>query len=158
MALISYDNLTKSFHKHLHDHIGSVYYIHFSKLSVGDQFTENLWIQPIWTEIPERILCANLLTLVLRCHAVITEDPLLSNLRQMVDYCVQYYERKESDDPSPTSVIALYNWGGTTVEDPIIDVYAETWIKSIQEIAIKPMDTIAVINIYVNMVICCITS
>lgn len=156
MALISFDNLTKSFHKHIHDHISGVYYVHFSKLSIGDQFTEDLWIQPIWNEIPERILCASTLTMVLKCHSVIAEDPLLSNLRQMADYCVQYYERKDPEDSNPTSVIPLYDWGGTTVEDPLTDVYAETWIKNLQEVPIRPTDTIAIINIHVNMLLCCV--
>jgi len=150
--MINFSDLSLSFNKHLYESVGSVYYCHFSKLSVGDSFTEERWIQPIWGDIP-RYLCATLVPIVLRCQTIITNDQLLINLRQMADYCVEVY-KKDFDNPmDETNNIPVYKWTGDT---PIpTGGYIETFVDRIVELPVNPYDSVAAINIYINLLVCC---
>jgi hypothetical protein len=152
MGLASFSDLTLAFHKHLHEHVGSTYYCHYEKLSVGETFTEKLWIQPIWGEVP-RYLCANIVTVVLKCQSVIAEDPLLINLRQMADYCVEVYKKNFDDSGDTSNIIPIFQWSNNT---PLpTGVQLETFVDRLYELPVNPYDTVAAINVYINLLVCC---
>lgn len=149
--MIHYDDLTKSVHKHFYDFIVPNYYMHFSKQSIGTNFTHKLWIQPIWMNVNIFPACPNIVKVILKCQSVIDEDPLLTNLRQMVDFCTGLY----TPDPySTTNKIPLYEWDGTTVISSQLGE-AGTFVKDIIELPISYYDKVAVININLNILICC---
>jgi hypothetical protein len=152
--MITFDNLTKSFHKHLYENVNPTYYVHFSKLSIGENFTFKLWVQPIWYNVPIFPFCPNILKMTLVCHSVIDEDPLLTKLRKMADYCTKIY----SPDPYDSNKVSIFDWVGVNLEnltdfEPIAT--AETFVKDFVELPVRAYDSVAVINININILLCC---
>lgn len=150
------EDLTKSFHKHLYEKVNGTYYCHFSKLSVGEPFNFKLWIQPIWYIYPIYPICPKILKMTLRCHSVIDEDPLLTKLRQMADFCLSVYSYFLPDPyVTPQNIFDIYAWSGTNISNPTPLTSAETFVMDVVELPISQYDTIAVININVNILVCC---
>jgi hypothetical protein len=153
--VVTLDNITKSFHKYLYEKVNNTYYCHFSKLSVGDPFTAKLWIQPIWYNYPIFPICPNIIKMTLKCQSVIDEDPLLTNLRKMADFCVGIYGYFLPDPYiTPTNIFDIFRWSGNTISNPTPITSAETFVKDVVELPIGQFDSIAVININVNILVC----
>lgn len=152
--MLLYDNLTKSFHKHLYEHINSSYFCYFSKLNLGQDFMEKLWIQPIWADVPLYPYCPNMIKVTLRCQSIIAEDPLLTNLRKMVDLCLTTYS-KNFRNPTTTNIVPIYSWDGSVLADTEPIGYVETIVRSLYEVPVAKNDTVGVVNIPVTMLICC---
>lgn len=163
--MIAFDNITKSMHKHMFELVVPTYYCHFSKLSFGTEFTELLWIQPLWGTIPIFPFCPNIIKMTLRCSSVIKEDPLLTKLRTMADFVTKIYSPDGNyvpntipvfpDPYSVTNKIPLYLWNGTDIINNTPFGEATTFIQTIVELPISPLDTVAAININVNILVCC---
>lgn len=160
--MVNFDDLTKSFHKHLFDNVASTYYIHFSKLSVGDKLTQNLWIQPIWYVVPLFPIRPLMVKMTLKCQSIMEYDTLLTKLRAMADFCADIYSPKTSpiDIPDPylpitqKNIIPIFKWEGAAIQNPTPILTVETFVSELQELPIRRFDNVAVININLNLLVC----